>query len=227
VFDRPAPGDRRALKRIKTTGTVSRQMRWLAAQVAAGVALAIAAAGCGSHSSAPLIDPEPTTVGTLSASVAAKPLIREVGQVHAVAERDGGRTFQQVYALLNSAAAKKDVQVGAAMIRDQLPEVATKMAAGTKRVRGDLARLHLRTAGANAVRRLVLVVALDDAALVRRFAADVASARLTWAAVERFGTGNNALVAKDTQIVRHLMTQLRPADRTLFQKAVRQVYGPG
>jgi hypothetical protein len=127
--------------------------------------------------------------------------------------------------MINRAAAQKDVQKGAAMVRSQLPGQVGTFMTSYPSTRSRLLRVRLKTSAGVEVRDLTLYALDRWHILFPAFAADVASSRLTWSAVERFGTKESTFNKQTNVRLRRLYGQLSPDQRKAVEKAIRETYG--
>jgi hypothetical protein len=113
-------------------------------------------------------------MGTLSKASAAAPAVRDATVVrHAVESGSADEALKGIYALLNRAAANKDVDVGAAMIRRQLPPLGSTFVALVPTVRARVIHAPVATQAGREMRSLVLYVIDQETPLIRSLGADV------------------------------------------------------
>ena len=185
-------------------------------------------AGCGSQSStdAPLIKPAPTVVGTVSAQVAKATIFKDVMQARRLMDSsDASTAVQDLYTLLNKAAAVKDVERGAAMLRIGVPRIVGRFEASYPATLAGLRALHFQTQAGEQIRSVDISVLNQWHQVLPRFATDIVRSRLAWGAVTRFGTQNNRMNKQTGDKLVRLIQSLPADQRQTLEKAITQTYG--
>lgn len=200
-------------------------------QITVGAALlaaVMATAGCGSgsSSSSQVIEPGPTTVGTVSAPLAKTAILRDVATVRAVVDAsESTRMIGQIYAVINRAGAEKSATKGAAILRARIPPLVARFELDYQSTLDRLAALHFRTRAGGQVRRLDVTLLHGWQQVLPQLRSDLATKTYAWDAIVSFGNRNNKLSGRLQRQLSGLLASLPASQRRVLRQAVAQTFG--
>jgi len=132
-----------------------------------------------------------------------------------------------VYAVLNAAAQKNDVDAGVRLIRTQIPPLLNQAEQSLPALQRAAENVKVRTQAGRELRTLMLTLARADVRMLVRFRDDLATSRYAWDAANRFGEQNNKLIKRLHARMQKIVKGLPAAESRALKRAVGEIYGPG
>jgi hypothetical protein len=193
-------------------------------RVALFAALTLLLGGCSSHNSS---EPEATT-GTLSKETADQPFVRDVTALRdALTSGQADESVSGIYDLLERATNEKDPNVGARMIRRDLPGLVATLTASAPAAGDRVRAVKLETSPGEDLRALDFALIGDEASTFQAFQADLDRTPFpaTWLALARWGRRNNAMTKRYGAGLDKMLRRLSPEDRAAVLKAYQEATG--
>lgn len=204
----------------------SPQLACCAALLTAVPSVLAGCGGSGSSTNGQLIEPEPTTVGTVSAALARTAVLADVARARAVVDTSGAtHAIQSIYTVINKAGAEKKAGKGAVILRAEIPPLVARFEADYQPTLDRLNALRFKTATGAEVRKLDLSVLRGWQKVLPELRSDLATKTYAWDAIVSFGTRNNKLSASLKAQLAAMLKKLPSAQRRLLAEAVKQTYG--
>ena len=193
----------------------------------AGIAVAVVAlCGCGDDTSPDPVDTTPVATQPLTPPAAAQPIIGDVAALRAVLEASGLLQAQaSIGALLNQAAAIKDVKAGAALLRRELPARVKRIQDGVPVARRRLVRVQLKTPGGSVVRSLDLDLLNFLTSTYADLNRSVSGSKPVWTAVKAWGKRYDEGIRQLGVRFDAAVGKLPPTERATITKALKEAFG--